>query len=152
MESPPPAQQPPPAPGYYAPPPAKPSRPIGVTILGILTILFGIITLLGGVLLIVGAGLLGAAGSALGLGFLAGLLAVFGALIALFGLLAIISGWGLLKLRPWAWTLTMIVGILEIIFSALSQNWVTVALWLIIVVYLFVVRKHFTSGGHPAGM
>jgi len=145
----PPAAPPPP---MYAPPPMKPSRPIGVAILAILTILFGIIGLVGGLLVLLGGALLATIAPEFGSLFL-----IIGGLLALFSLLAIVSGVGLWRLRPWAWWLTVIVGVLSIVFNIgsfavfpLGGFPYGIVLWLIILIYLFVVRKSFMA--RPMGM
>ena len=142
----------PPPPPMYAPPPMKPSRPIGVAILAILTILFGIIGLLGGLLVLLGGALLATIAPEFG-----GLFLILGDLVTLFSLLGIVSGVGLWRLRPWAWWLTVIVGVLSIVFNIgsfavfpLGGFPYGIVLWLIILIYLFVVRKSFMP--RPMGM
>ena len=132
-----------PAPAYM--PPMRPNRPIGITILAILTILVGILTLLGG-LFIMG---IGGLGIAIGAGPLGALAAAFGAIIVLFGIIAVVAGIGLLNLRPWAWWLAIIVAVIQLVLNGLTLNW-TLVLWLIILVYLLAVRKNFTP--RPMGM
>ena len=150
----PPAAAPAPPP-MYAPPPMKPSRPIGVAILAILTILFGIIGLIGGLLVLLASGLI--ATIAPEFAGVVGLILILGVLVTLFSLLAIVSGVGLWRLRPWAWWLTMIVGLLSIAFSIgsfvvfpLGGFPYSIVLWLIILIYLIVVRKNFMP--RPMGM
>lgn len=144
-------------PMYGTPPTAK--RPLGVTILAVLTILFGVIGLLGGILLV----LVFAAAAALlpaEVQGIAGLLLALAALVTLISLVGIIAGVGLLRLRGWAWWLTVIVGILNIAFNIgtfvlypASGFPYGVALWLIILIYLATVRSHFGIGRmKPAGM
>ena len=145
METAPPPAAPAPPP-MYAPPPMKPSRPIGVAILAILTILFGIIALFGGLAFLGLAGL----GIVAGAGPLAAFLGIIGAIIVLFGIVQIVAGWGLWKLRPWAWWLATIVSALSVIVNGVLLNWVGLALALIILIYLFVVRKSFMP--RPMGM
>ena len=152
MTGPPAAPAPPP---MYAQPPMQPKRPIGVAILAILTILFGVIGLIGGLLVLVAAGLIGVVAPELA-GF-AGLFLILGILLTIFSLLGIVSGVGLWRLRPWAWWLTIIVGVLSIAFNVGSFVIFPaggfpygIVLWVIILVYLFVVRKSFMA--RPAGM
>ena len=145
-------------PGMYGAPMA-PKRPIGVTILAVLTILFGILGLLGGILLVI---LAGAAATVLPAEYqaIAGILLALGALLAIVSLIGIISGVGLLRLRSWAWWLTIIVGILNVVFGIgsyvvypLGGFPYGIALWIIIIIYLVVVRGHFGIGKpKPAGM
>lgn len=134
-------------PGPYGPPPAR--RPIGVTILAVLAIIFGVLALVLGLLILAGSAVLGVAGA----GAFAGLGFVVGGAITLFGLLWIVSGVGLLRLRGWAWWLAMIVGVLYLVSSVLNTEFVGAAISLIIVVYLVAVRRYFGIGGpRPAGV
>ena len=145
-------------PGMYGPPMA-PKRPVGVTILAVLTIIFGILGLVGGILLVI---VFAAAATMLPAAYqgVAGILLALAALVTILSLVAIISGVGLLRLRSWAWWLTIIVGILNIVFSIgtyvaypLGGFPYGIVLWLIIVAYLVVVRGHFGIGKpKPAGM
>lgn len=134
--------------------PMRKQRPLGVAILAVLTILFGI----GGIL--IGLGLialaaLGAAALATAVAagqipaWIVGVLAVIGVVVLFFGLIGIASGLGLWRMRPWAWWLTIIVGVFSIVLNAVTFSWIGVALWLIILIYLFVVRQHFGIGAAP---
>ena len=145
-------------PGMYGAPMA-PKRPIGVTILAVLTIIFGLLGLLAGILLVI----VGAAGATVlpaQYQAIAVILLALGALLAIFSLLGIIAGVGLFRLRAWAWWLTIIVGILNIVFNIGSYVVYPIggfpygiALWIIIIIYLVVVRAHFGIGKpKPAGM
>ena len=145
-------------PGMYGAPMA-PKRPIGVTILAVLTIIFGLLGLLAGILLVI----VGAAGATVlpaQYQAIAVILLALGALLAIFSLLGIIAGVGLFRLRAWAWWLTIIVGILNIVFNIGSYVVYPIggfpygiALWIIIIIYLVVVRGHFGIGKpKPAGM
>ena len=136
-----------------------PKRPIGVTILAVLTIIFGLLGLLAGILLVI----VGAAGATVlpaEYQAIAVILLALGALLAIFSLLGIIAGVGLFRLRAWAWWLTIIVGILNIVFNIGSYVVYPIggfpygiALWIIIIIYLVVVRGHFGIGKpKPAGM
>jgi hypothetical protein len=134
-----------------------PKRPIGVTILAVLGILFGIIALIAGVALL-GIGALIATLAPQLAGY-AGLFVAIGALILLTGILAIVGAIGLLKLRMWAWWLMIVVSVLQIVLGivpyalapALFAFPYSIILWLIIVIYLVVVRKNFSTA-RPAGM
>lgn len=126
----------------------RPTRPAGVAILAIITVLIGIFTFFGGLALI-GIGTVGAifniqlpAAFTIGIGVLATLL----------GLVAIAAGIGLWRLRRWAWWLAIIIGVVSIISSGVQiavggSAYVGLVLWLIIVVYLIAVRKHFMRPG-----
>jgi hypothetical protein len=129
--------------------PVAQPRPIGVTILGVLTILVGIFVLLVGVLALLAAIAFYAVPGGLGFGTLFAVLAV---LVILFGLLWVLAGFGLLKLRPWAWWLAVIVSVLNILYSAgtLPGSAITLAVSILILVYLVTVRRHF-GGPRPVG-
>ena len=129
------------------------ARPIGVTILGVLSILAGIL------FLIVGS-----------LGLLASTVAevvaeltpeevqalqAFGALGVVLGPLAIVSGVGLLRLTVWGWWLAVVVNLLSIVSNtaqvvidptAFLGVILGLVLSLIILVYLFMVRGEFGAG------
>jgi hypothetical protein len=87
------------------------SRPLGVTIVGVLYFIIGILSLIGGVGIIGAGTLIGAAG----LGALGG-----GALI-LVGLIDIAIGWGCFKGWGWVWTLAVIFGVINILIAL--YNW-----------------------------
>lgn len=125
--------------------------PIGVIILGVLTILSGLGLLGLGAVLVMGAFFVAGGGGQVG-GMLGAILGVVGAAFVIFGLIAILAGVGLIRLRPWAWWLTMIVTVLSLLGSlaALSTAWYLTVLDLIIIIYLVVVKKEF--GPRPAGM
>lgn len=123
------------APGYYAPPP---SRPIGVAILAVLTILIGVLILIAGVALLVFPLFL----TPLGLPLVFGLTAsAVGLIIILVSLLWIGTGVGLFHLRSWAWWLAVIVMLLSVLSAAAS--YALAILPLLILIYLIIVRKHF---------
>ncbi len=132
MASPPPGYYPP---GAYAPPA---SRPIGVTLLAVLTILLGILIVLAGVLFLVAPLILVGVGLPLAFGLAAG---VIGAIVLVLGLVWIGVGVGLLHLRGWAWWLAVIVMVLSILGSIASP--ITAVIPALILVYLIVVRHHF---------
>src|SRR5205823_12356396 len=96
--------------------PAAPtrSRPIGVTILAVLTILGGVLLLLLGIVVVAFSSLLVGVGLPLGFGLTG---SVLGAIILIFGIIWIAVGSGLLNLRPWAWWLAIIVMVLSIVGS-----------------------------------
>src|SRR5256886_13428285 len=96
--------------------PATPtrSRPIGVTILAVLTILGGVLLLLLGIVVIAFSSLLVGVGLPLGFGLTG---SVLGAIVLIFGIIWIAVGSGLLNLRPWAWWLAIIVMVLSIVGS-----------------------------------
>ena len=120
--------------------PAAPtrSRPIGVTILAVLTILGGVLLLLLGIVVFAFSSLLVGVGLPLGFGLTG---SVLGAIILVFGIIWIAVGSGLLNLRPWAWWLAIIVMVLSIVGSIGSP--ITAILPGLILLYLILVRRHF---------
>src|SRR2546425_7329408 len=128
-----------PPPGYYPPGPyPPPSRPIGVTLLAVLTILLGVLIVGLGLLFIVAPLILVGVGLPLAFGLAAG---VIGAIVLVFGLIWIGVGVGLLHLRGWAWWLAVIVVVLSIVGSVASP--LTAVIPALILIYLIVVRHHF---------
>ncbi len=121
-----------------APSPIPRSRPLGVTILAVLTILIGILVFFLGLALTVSAGVFTFFVPLFGLGI------VVGFLVLLVGVLMIVSGMGLLRLRMWAWWLAILSFVLGAASSVLSQNYVTAGIEILLIVYLIVVRKHFS--------
>jgi hypothetical protein len=114
------------------------SRPTGVTIIAILNIIGGAIMLIGGIALVVAGAILPfvpqsefqqqqqnlttgdidlsqVPPSLVGGGFLA----IGGILIAI-GIFSFVVAYGLLKGKPWAWTLTVILSIISIVLNAIS--------------------------------
>ncbi len=117
-------------------PPA--TRPIGVSILAVLTILGGILIVLLGALFVVAPLVL----VGFGLPALFGLaVSAIGAIVLVFGLLWIGVGVGLLHLRGWAWWLAVIVMVLSILGSITAP--ILAVLPGLILIYLIVVRHHF---------
>ncbi len=95
-------------------------RPTGITILAILGIIGGVFGVLGGCGLVgVGAftGVLGAQAGLGELGALAGLTGIWGILLLAFAVIEIAFGIGSWTLKPWAWTLGLIVVGVGIIFA-----------------------------------
>jgi hypothetical protein len=131
----------------------KPSRPTGVTILGILSILAG----LGGIT--VGAGVLalsGLAASAYPGG--AAFAAVIGAILLIIGLLELVYGIGFFGGKGWAWTLAMIGSVLQIIFGIVSIAFGSVGsvfgLIISILILYYLTRPHvkaYFGKGPPMG-
>ena len=126
-------------PATAAPPPPTRTRPLGVTILAILTILVGIGLLLLGLLVIAVSTFAAVFVPMFGLP-----LAAVGAVVLLVGILLLVSGFGLLKLRMWAWWLTIISFVLGAVSSILSGSYYAAVIEVLLIVYLIVVRKHFS--------
>lgn len=123
-------------PAYYAP--VGGSRPIGVTILAVLTILIGILIVLAGIVLVAAPLLLTGFGLPLAFGLAA---SVLGGIVLLVGILWVGTGVGLLRLRGWAWWLAVIVMVISIVGSI--GTLVAAIVPGLILVYLILVRRHF---------
>jgi lysylphosphatidylglycerol synthetase-like protein (DUF2156 family) len=121
------------------PPPIPRTRPLGVTILAILTILVGIGLFLLGLVVVAAASLFTLFAPVFGLP-----LVLIGILVLVVGILMLVSGFGLLKLRMWAWWLAFISFVLGTISSILSQSYITAGIEVLLIVYLILVRKHFS--------
>ena len=149
----------------------KPSRPTGVTLLAVLSILAGIVFLIGGagaitVGLVIGtyapsqiSSSLATAGypglSSLGAGTIATILTVIGAVLLIVGILYLAVGAGFLGGKRWAWTLGIIgyiigivLNIVQIAFGAYT-NVLGLVIGIIIVYYLTRphVKAFFGKGG-----
>ena len=140
----------------------KPKRPTGVTVLAILEILGGLAGLAGGALLIGIAAIVSSSNFATlypqlaGIGNVSTLLYALGALALIFGILGFVLGIGFLGGKGWAWTLGIVVGVLNIIVSiaqtaiGFSSSIIGVIFPIIIIYYL--MRPHVKAffGKGPA--
>jgi hypothetical protein len=113
-------------------------RPLGVTIICVLQFIGAIILIALGALLVLGGLLLGP------------LLAVIGAVFLVLGLISFFVTFGLWKLKSWAFWITIIINIIEIVTgigSAVAAGDYSpifgIIIPLIVVIYLFTVRDHF---------
>src|SRR6266705_2522161 len=103
----------------------KPARPTGVTILAIISILVGVGFLAFGGLLLAAAAIVSTldlsatypqlASYNLTSATIGAILGIFGAVILILGLLDLVLGIGFLGGKGWAWTLGMIVAVLNIV-------------------------------------
>jgi len=95
------------------------SRPFGITLLAVLHILQAVIYFVGGLALV-------ALGAFIRRGFfgthrfLHGLVSVIGVVLVIVGLLYLGLAWGLWTGKGWAWTASLILAVLGIIFSIIS--------------------------------
>jgi uncharacterized membrane protein (DUF2068 family) len=114
------------------------NRPLGVTIIAILRIIGGIILLLGGIGLVTIAPFVGQLnvnttssttdnGTGINLSnnntsflFFAAFIGVIGSILIVLGIASFVVAWGLLKGKGWAWTVTIVITIISLVFNALS--------------------------------
>jgi hypothetical protein len=142
----------------------KPKRPTGVTVLAILDILGGIVGLAAGALFIGIAALasssLAAQYPALGsISGIASILYALGALALILGIISIVVAIGFLGGKGWAWTLGIVVSIINIIVSIVetaigfSSNLIGIIFSIIIIYYLMRphVKAYFGKGPAMAG-
>jgi hypothetical protein len=143
----------------------KPKRPTGVTVLAILEILGGLAGLVGGAALIGVAALVSSSNFAAlypqlaGIGSVSTLLYALGALALIFGILGLVLGIGFLGGKGWAWTLGIVVGVLNIVVSIVetaigfSSNIIGIIFPIIIIYYLMRphVKAFFGKGPAMAG-
>ena len=114
-------------------------RPVGVTILAILEIMSGVTAIGFGVFF---TALLGSMGGSI-VGGEGAILGVITGIAVTIGITSFVMAWGLLKGKPWAWTITLILTIISFISNALSTNIVGLILGFVILYYLF--RPHVKS-------
>jgi len=117
-------------------------RPIGVSILAILIILFGVLVLIAGILFLIGSAFLA---SLPGFGIPAGMVFLTGAIFTVFGIILIVAGLGLWNLRMWAWVLSILalVAILVLPFLTQAYNICTLLVAVVLLVYLLLIRREF---------
>ena len=118
------------------------TRPMGITILAVLSAIGGVLGILGGVALI---GLMGVAGASTGSAALFGLGAVFGLIALATGVASLAFAYGAWTLKPWAWPLGVALSIISLALSALtivsggdiSSQIIGIAINAVILYYLF---------------
>jgi hypothetical protein len=97
-------------------------RPLGVSILGFLSLVSGALSLLKGLIWLGFGGVLAGAtaiASPIAGAVLGGVAVFFGILAILTGLFSLIFAWGALSLRPWAWSLGVATHGFNLIWSVL---------------------------------
>lgn len=112
-------------------------RPTGVTILAVLEIISGVIAIAMGVFF---GALMGSMGVAMMDFGGSAIMGVIGGIIVVLGIISFVMAWGLLKGKPWAWTVTLILTIISLVFNLPSMNIVGLIINAIILYYLF--RPH----------
>ena len=122
-------------------------RPTGVTILAILEIVSGIIAIVFGALF---GALMGALGMGIDMmGKESGVIfGVIGVVTVSLGVISFVMAWGLLKGKSWAWTITLILTVISLIFDLPSMNVIGLIIDIVILYYLFRphVKAYFGKG------
>lgn len=129
-------------------------HPAGVTVLGILAIIWGVLSLCGGALLLLGDTIL-ARRIALRTGVpprgLATIVLVFGLVLLVQATLYIVFGVGALQMSPWAWTLGVVLALVGLVvrvatlffdqrLSTVVGDLIGIVVDIIVLVYLFQPR------------
>jgi hypothetical protein len=112
-------------------------RPTGVTILAVLEIISGATAIGMGVFF---GALMGYAGMGMMRGDYGAIMSLIGGITVVLGVIAFVMAWGLLKGKPWAWTVTLILTIISLIFDLPSFNIIGLIINAVILYYLF--RPH----------
>jgi hypothetical protein len=124
-----------------APTPAA-ARPMGITILAVLSAIGGVLGILGGIA-IVGIG--GIAAASTGSAAFFGLGAIWGLLILATAVASLVFAYGAWTLKPWAWPLGVALSVISLALSALtvisggdiSGQIISVVIQAVILYYLF---------------
>ena len=115
-------------------------RPTGVTIICILGYVGSVLALVAGILSIFFSAIVVTAFPLPGLD---SLFAILGALSLLLGIVGLVAFSLLLKMKKIGWIIVTIEGIISIIIGALTFNVLGIALWIIILVYLWRKKDLF---------
>ena len=145
-------------------------RPLGVTVIAILNVIGGIMMLLAGIAAVTAGALLpmvpqetleeGIPGtgmevlSGVSTSMLGGGAIVIGAIMIGLAIFSFIVAWGLLKGRGWAWTATVVLSVISLVFGVISVvtgNWfslINVIISGIIIYYMYRphVKAYFGKG------
>jgi len=135
-------------------------RPVGVTILAVIAIIYGIFSLLLALLGLLGSALLASGVAAAAIRYSAGTLAYATISDAVLGILYLAFGIGAFRLKGWAWTTGVAALVLEVVrqiigvviqgFSAgtIVRDSITIVIGLLLLWYLFRpnVRAAFGKG------
>ncbi len=125
------------------------TRPLGITVLGVLVLLASAVLAI--------AGVLGIFASPLGLipgsGLNAGALVSGGVLFLVFGMVLGVSGAGLMRLRPWAWWLAVVTALAVLLWTLYRivgdiqyfhfEWYATIGIAAVLFGYLLTVRNFF---------
>lgn len=124
-----------------APTPAA-TRPMGITILAVLSAIGGVLGILGGIALI---GIGGLAAASTGTTAYFGLGAIWGVLVLASAIASLVFAYGAWTLKPWAWPLGVALQVISLALAALtvisggdiSGQIISVVISAIILYYLF---------------
>ena len=127
--------------GAPTPAPAA-ARPMGITILAVLSAIGGVLGLLGGIALI---GLGGVAAASTGSAAFFGLGAVWGLLVLATAIASLVFAYGAWTLKPWAWPLGVALQVISLALAALTvisggdigSQIISIVISAIILYYLF---------------
>ncbi len=126
----------------------RPARPTGITILGVLAIIAGVLGLCGGVGGLAGGALLAGSGAALAgtqAAQATGMVFFYSIVLLVLGVADIVLGVGFLQVKPWAWTLGIVLQVAGIAFDvfgivttgSIFGNVISIAISAFILYYLF---------------
>jgi len=90
-------------------------RPTGVTVLAILAAISGIFGIFGGLVLVMGSAAVGVLANSAALGTLGSLI---GFVLLITSIAYVLFAWGAWGLRPWAWTLGIVLAAVSIVLGA----------------------------------
>jgi len=112
-------------------------RPTGVTILAVLEIISGAIAITFGIFF---GAMMGSAGMGMMGRDYGAVMGLISSVVVALGAVSFVMAWGLLKGKPWAWTVTLILTIISLIFDLPSVNIIGLIIDVVILYYLF--RPH----------
>ncbi len=104
-------------------------RPTGVTILAILEIISGIIAIAAGLLIATLSSMIGIEFGTIGV--------TISVIVIALGVASFVMAWGLLQGKSWAWTSTLVLTIISLIFDLAGANLVGLIIEGVILYYLF---------------
>jgi len=123
--------------------PGSKSRPLGVTVISVIGIIFALLAIAGGLVLVGLAGMVGTVGLPAVLGSFS--LAI-GAVLLVVSIIQLVGYALLLKMKRNGWTIVVVFGIISMVMGALTNalsNVVSIVISLIIVAYLWTQRQLF---------
>lgn len=135
-------------------------RPVGVTVLAVIAMIYGVFSLLLAFLAVVGLALQGSAVASRAIKVDPGTLAYAAVSDAIIGIVFLVFGIGAFRLKGWAWTVGVAALLLEVVrdIIAIARSGLGVfsvvsgVIALLLLVYLFTpnVRSAFGKAAQPA--